>query len=235
VARREIAIFLVRVVLALTPVVTLLIFLNTLFAIFALELRQLAGRPVVAVLLVAVVPAVEVSVADLVPGDPQAFGGALYRAALVVALVLLSVVTVALVALVVAVGNLVASEVRLDAVGRVELVISTRKLARLAVGGRAVVQFVLSIFTVFMIVTDPSLRYTFAAFSTLKLVRTASFRDSFSLWQFTVLGAGHVAVQPRSDIITCRLQVTRATWLPLAPGPELARGVLCARALARRA
>ena len=96
---------------------------------------HLAGRPVVAVLLVAVVPAVEVSVADLVPGDPQALGGALYRAALVVALVLLSVVTVALVALVVAVGNLVASEVRLDAVGRVELVISTRKLARLAVGG----------------------------------------------------------------------------------------------------
>lgn len=87
------------------------------------------------VLLVAVVPAVEVSVADLVPGYPQAVRGALYRAALVVALVLLSVVTVALVALVVAVESLVASEVGRDAVGRVELVISTRKLARLAVGG----------------------------------------------------------------------------------------------------
>ena len=81
------------------------------------------------------VPAVEISVADLVPGYPQALRGAFYRTALVVALVLLSVVTVALVALVVAVESLVASEVGRDAVGRVELVISTRKLARLAVRG----------------------------------------------------------------------------------------------------
>ena len=87
------------------------------------------------VLLVALVPAVEVAVADLVLGNPEALRGALYRPALVVFWLLLSVVTVALVALVVAVEGLVASVVRRDAVGRVELVISTRKLARLTVGG----------------------------------------------------------------------------------------------------
>ena len=86
-------------------------------------------------LLVALVPAVEVAVTDLVLGNPEAFRGALYRPALVIVRLLLSVVTVALVALVVAVGVLVASVVWRDAVGRVELVISTRKLARLAVGG----------------------------------------------------------------------------------------------------
>ena len=88
-----------------------------------------------AVLLVAVVPAVEVAVADLVPGYPEALRGALYGAALMVRLLLLSVVAVALVTLVVAVEGLVASEVRWDAVGRVELVISTGELARLAVWG----------------------------------------------------------------------------------------------------
>ena len=87
------------------------------------------------VLLVALVPAVEVAVADLVLGYPEALRGALYRPALVIVRLLLSVVTVALVALVVAVEGLVASVVRRDAVGRVELVISTRKLARLTVGG----------------------------------------------------------------------------------------------------
>ena len=86
-------------------------------------------------LLVALVPAVEVAVADLVLGYPEALRGALYRPALVIVRLLLSVVTVALVALVVAVGVLVASVVWRDAVGRVELVISTRKLARLTVGG----------------------------------------------------------------------------------------------------
>ena len=58
---------------------------------------------------------------------------------------------------------------------------------------------------------------------------------TFSFRQLTVLGARHVAVQPRGDVVTGRLQITRATWLPLAPGPELARGVLRARALTRRA
>ena len=87
------------------------------------------------VLLVALVPAVEVAVADLVLGYPEALRGALYRPALVIVRLLLSVVTVALVALVVAVEGLVASVVWRDAVGRVELVISTRKLARLTVGG----------------------------------------------------------------------------------------------------
>ena len=87
------------------------------------------------VLLVALVPAVEVAVAHLVLGNPETLRGALYRPALVIVRLLLSVVTVALVALVVAVEGLVASVVRRDAVGRVELVISTRKLARLTVGG----------------------------------------------------------------------------------------------------
>ena len=81
------------------------------------------------------VPAVEVAVADLVPGYPETLRGALYGAALMVRLLLLSVVAVALIALVVAVEGLVASEVRRDAVGRVELVISTGELARLAVWG----------------------------------------------------------------------------------------------------
>ena len=58
---------------------------------------------------------------------------------------------------------------------------------------------------------------------------------TFSFRQLTMLGARHVAVQPRGDVVTGRLQITRATWLPLAPGPELARGVLRARALTRRA
>ena len=52
-----------------------------------------------------------------------------------ITLVFLSVVTVAFVTLVMTVEDLVASEVRLDAVGFVELVISTRELARLAVWG----------------------------------------------------------------------------------------------------
>ena len=95
------------------------------------DLALVAG----AVLLVAVVPAVEVAVADLVPGYPETLRGALYGAALMVRLLLLSVVAVALIALVVAVEGLVASEVRRDAVGRVELVISTGELARLAVWG----------------------------------------------------------------------------------------------------
>ena len=52
-----------------------------------------------------------------------------------ISLVLLSVVTIAFITLVVAVEGLVASEVRRNAVGGVELVISTRELARLAVWG----------------------------------------------------------------------------------------------------
>ena len=88
------------------------------------------------VLLIAVVAAVEVAVADLVAGDPEAALALLARhgAALVVAVVLVAVVAVGLVALVVAVVGLVAAVVRRHAVGRVKLVVAARKLAGLAVG-----------------------------------------------------------------------------------------------------
>ena len=44
----------------------------------------------------------------------------------------------------------------------------------------AIVVFILSIFTVLVIVTDPSLRYTLAGLSTLELVSTASLRHAYN-------------------------------------------------------
>ena len=72
------------------------------------------------------VAAVEVAVADLVAGDPEAALALLARhgPALVVAVVLVAVVAVGLVAPVVAVVGLVAAVVRRHAVGRVKLVVA---------------------------------------------------------------------------------------------------------------
>ena len=58
---------------------------------------------------------------------------------------------------------------------------------------------------------------------------------TFSLRQPAVLGAGHVAVQARAHVLPGGLEVAGAPGRPLAPRPELARGVLRACALTRRA
>ena len=108
------AALLVRPIPALVSVITFLIFLDTLVSVLALELRQLEScslfllldhnykhlphltGSLVAAPLVTLVPAVEVPVTDVLPGDPEIAHGFLIRVkggpALVVCLVLLAVV-----------------------------------------------------------------------------------------------------------------------------------------------
>jgi hypothetical protein len=79
--------------------VTLLVLLNTLFAVTTLELGQLTGNPfllVTTILLVAFVSAVVVAITDVFFRDPKAASCIvlLHGLALVVSLVLLSVIAV---------------------------------------------------------------------------------------------------------------------------------------------
>jgi len=171
VAWREIAVFLIRSVRTLGPVVALLILLNAFLSVLASELGQLARHPLAA-LFVRLISTVEVAVALFLLRDEQTVLPPL-NFALVVLVVLLPIVAVLFVAFVVAVNFLVTPIVWWDAVGRVPLVRTTRELPRLTIGRRAIRVFIFPIFTVLVVVAHPSLGNTLAVGPARKLVGCA--------------------------------------------------------------
>jgi len=188
VARREIAILFIRIVVALTAMIAFLIFLDTFLSILALKLGQLTRNFVLIaawIFLITVITTIEISVTNFLSSDPKAanifYVVTFDRLALVILVMLCAVVAVRLVTFVKAVVSLVTTVILRYAVGRVELVGSTREFAGLTVWWRAIVVFILSILAVLVIITDPSLRYALARLSTLELIRTTSLRHALSV------------------------------------------------------